>query len=71
MDKILLVIAHPDDECMFFLPTLLALRRSHLALYLLCLSTGNAYGKGDVRLHELRHVCRWLQVSLGCIRTAC
>lgn len=69
MDKILLVIAHPDDESMFFLPTLLALRRAHLALYLLCLSTGNAYGKGCVRSKELLNVCRWLQVRLGCTRS--
>lgn len=65
LGRILLVIAHPDDESMFFLPTLLALRRAHLALYLLCLSTGNAYGKGKVRSNELRSVCRWLGVRLG------
>ena len=39
--RILLIIAHPDDECMFFAPTVLSLGRSVRAeLFLLCLSEG-------------------------------
>lgn len=38
--RALLVTAHPDDECMFFAPTVLQLVESQAAVYLLCLSTG-------------------------------
>jgi N-acetylglucosaminylphosphatidylinositol deacetylase len=37
----LLITAHPDDECMFFAPTILALTRTAPEdVYLLCLSNG-------------------------------
>ena len=40
--RILLVIAHPDDECLFFGPTVLALLREYRQhFYVLCLSNGN------------------------------
>jgi len=40
--RIVLLIAHPDDEAMFFAPTLLALTRPELGnhIKILCLSTG-------------------------------
>lgn len=38
--KSLLVIAHPDDEVMFFGPTLNYYRRRNGDLHVLCLSTG-------------------------------
>lgn len=40
--RILLLIAHPDDEAMFFAPTLLALTRPQLGNHvtILCLSSG-------------------------------
>ena len=46
LGHVLLVTAHPDDECMFFAPTLLSLRRakerhrSENQVFLLCLSEG-------------------------------
>ena len=40
----LLVIAHPDDECMFFTPTLLGLQSQNVVVHVLCLSTGNFAG---------------------------
>lgn len=53
--RIVLLIAHPDDEAMFFAPTVLALtkpdRQNHLKI--LCLSSGNADGVGEVRKNEL------------------
>ncbi|KAI1359740.1 putative deacetylase LmbE-like domain-containing protein [Xylaria arbuscula] len=53
--KICLLIAHPDDEAMFFSPTVLALTRpengNHVKI--LCLSTGNADGLGETRRREL------------------
>lgn len=40
--RVLLVIAHPDDECMFFGPTVLNFTANKACtLYILCLSTGN------------------------------
>ena len=53
--RICLLIAHPDDEAMFFAPSVLALTRPSLGnhLKILCLSTGNAAGLGDVRAREL------------------
>lgn len=37
--RALIVTAHPDDECMFFAPTILALS-AKCTLFLLCLSEG-------------------------------
>ncbi|KAF1957982.1 phosphatidylinositol glycan class L [Byssothecium circinans] len=53
--RILLLIAHPDDEAMFFAPTLLALTRPELGNHvkILCLSSGDADGLGDIRKKEL------------------
>lgn len=53
--RICLLIAHPDDEAMFFAPTVLALTKPTLGnhLKILCLSSGNADGLGDVRRKEL------------------
>ena len=53
--RICLLIAHPDDEAMFFSPTLLALTASSLGnhIKILCLSTGNNDGLGAVRQQEL------------------
>lgn len=38
--RVLLVIAHPDDECMFFGPAIMKLRQEGSQIFLLCLSTG-------------------------------
>ncbi|RFU31769.1 hypothetical protein B7463_g4566, partial [Scytalidium lignicola] len=53
--KICLLIAHPDDEAMFFAPTLLALTAPELGNHvkILCLSSGNADGLGETRKKEL------------------
>ncbi|KAJ7267451.1 N-acetylglucosaminylphosphatidylinositoldeacety la se [Mycena rebaudengoi] len=62
--NILLLTAHPDDECMFFAPTILALvalgqkissdgTNPGSSLYSLCLSAGNADGLGATRKYEL------------------
>ncbi|PKS12503.1 hypothetical protein jhhlp_000710 [Lomentospora prolificans] len=53
--RITLLIAHPDDEAMFFAPTVMALTRpearNHVTI--LCLSSGNAEGLGETRKREL------------------
>lgn len=52
--NILLVTAHPDDEAMFFAPTVLFLSsKTSLGLFHLCLSSGNADGLGEIRKSEL------------------
>lgn len=40
--KTLLITAHPDDECMFFAPTILALNNTKSEVFLLCLSEGTS-----------------------------
>jgi len=40
--RVLLITAHPDDECMFFGPTVRKLTKTKdVRLYLMCLSVGN------------------------------
>lgn len=53
--RICLLIAHPDDEAMFFAPTVLALTRPDLGNHvkILCLSSGDAAGLGETRKREL------------------
>ncbi|KAL3423233.1 GlcNAc-PI de-N-acetylase [Phlyctema vagabunda] len=53
--RICLLIAHPDDEAMFFAPALLALNKPELGNHvkILCLSSGNADGLGETRKKEL------------------
>ncbi|KAF9462973.1 putative deacetylase LmbE-like domain-containing protein [Collybia nuda] len=63
--RILLLTAHPDDECMFFAPTITALagiprtldagnhRKDAAAIYSLCLSIGDADRLGYIRRREL------------------
>lgn len=53
--RICLLIAHPDDEAMFFSPTLLSLARPELQnrIFILCLSSGDADGLGHIRKKEL------------------
>jgi len=53
--RVMLVIAHPDDEAMFFGPTLCSL--DPLNTFVLCLSNGNADGLGSIRELELIQSC--------------
>ncbi|XP_072586519.1 N-acetylglucosaminyl-phosphatidylinositol de-N-acetylase isoform X2 [Vulpes vulpes] len=55
--RTLLVIAHPDDEAMFFAPTVLGLARLGHRLSLLCFSAGNFYNQGEIRKKELLQSC--------------
>ncbi|KAJ5458184.1 hypothetical protein N7475_009572 [Penicillium sp. IBT 31633x] len=60
--RICLLIAHPDDEAMFFAPTVLALTRPELGNHvkILCFSTGNADGLGETRKQELQKSAKQL-----------
>ncbi|KAI9106012.1 putative deacetylase LmbE-like domain-containing protein [Phlyctochytrium arcticum] len=60
--SVLLVTAHPDDECMFFAPTILRLLEAGADVSVLCLSQGNAEGLGSVRRKELVESCKTLGV---------
>lgn len=66
MDTSLVVTSHPDDECMFFVPIIRALKKAG-TVHLLCLSTGNADGFGNVRRQELFHSCSLLDIPRSCV----
>jgi len=54
--RIVLLIAHPDDEAMFFAPTLQSLTDPALQnqVLIICFSSGNADGLGHIRKEELK-----------------
>lgn len=56
--NILLVTAHPDDEALFFAPTIQNLvekaATGAVDFALVCLSNGNAEGLGEVRTAEFK-----------------
>lgn len=54
----LLVVAHPDDETMFFGPTIFNLLGSNRSIRILCLSNGNADNIGLQREVEFARVMR-------------
>ncbi|XP_075627339.1 N-acetylglucosaminyl-phosphatidylinositol de-N-acetylase isoform X2 [Balearica regulorum gibbericeps] len=55
--RALLVTAHPDDEAMFFAPTVLGLGRAGARAAVLCCSAGNYYNQGEIRKKELEQSC--------------
>ncbi|XP_055432410.1 N-acetylglucosaminyl-phosphatidylinositol de-N-acetylase isoform X1 [Bubalus kerabau] len=63
--RTLLVTAHPDDEAMFFAPTILGLARLRHQLFLLCFSAGNYYNQGEIRKKELLQSCDVLGIPLS------
>lgn len=64
LNNLALVISHPDDEVMFFAPTLLQLQRTVRNLYVICVTNGGYDGSPVVRQKELLASC----VSLGVLR---
>ena len=65
-ETITLIIAHPDDECMFFYPTISRAKRLHI----ICLSNGGYDGLGEEREEELQRAARRLGASATCINNA-
>ena len=64
--SILLIIAHPDDEIMFFSPLLTTLSERKVynnTISVLCLSTGNAEGLGNIRIKELKKCCSLFRIE--------
>lgn len=60
-NHILFVTAHPDDECMFFGPSIQSLGKN-CDISVLCLSIGNEMGLGSIRRKELGLSCDELGV---------
>lgn len=60
----LLVIAHPDDESMFFGPTILNIINNNQFVTILCLSSGESEGLSSVRTKELEKVSKFLGPSV-------
>ena len=59
---ILYVMAHPDDESMFFVPSIKHFKAEKgNKIYLLCMCNGNAAGLGKIREKELEKACKYLQ----------
>eukprot|EP00111_Clytia_hemisphaerica_P023558 TCONS_00069396-protein len=63
--KVLLVTSHPDDEVMFFAPSIFNLvgMLGKENIYLLCLSNGDFYGEGKTREKELVACCKRLGIA--------
>ncbi|XP_068186969.1 N-acetylglucosaminyl-phosphatidylinositol de-N-acetylase isoform X4 [Antennarius striatus] len=61
--RALIITAHPDDECMFFAPTILQLVELDAIVHLLCLSEGNYYNQGAQRKQELFNSCAVLGIQ--------
>eukprot|EP01028_Stygiella_incarcerata_P013788 TRINITY_DN844_c0_g1_i1.p1 TRINITY_DN844_c0_g1~~TRINITY_DN844_c0_g1_i1.p1 ORF type:complete len:222 (-),score=47.69 TRINITY_DN844_c0_g1_i1:82-747(-) len=55
--NVLFVTAHPDDEAMFFVPTILELANHNNKIFILCLSDGDYEGMGEVRKKEFIEAC--------------
>ncbi|KAL2156633.1 hypothetical protein VTH82DRAFT_1378 [Thermothelomyces myriococcoides] len=62
--SLLIVTAHPDDECLFFSPSILGVldRNRGVTGALLVMSTGNNYGLGGTRAQELQGSCKVLGI---------
>lgn len=67
----LLVVAHPDDESMFFTPTVCELLRQQQSVHVLCLSNGNYDGLGKTREVELVKAVEVLGISPARNRITC
>lgn len=55
--NICLLVAHPDDEAMFFGPVVRSLSSTN-RMHVLCMTQGDFYGLGDLRLAEMKDSCR-------------
>ncbi|XP_014773769.1 N-acetylglucosaminyl-phosphatidylinositol de-N-acetylase [Octopus bimaculoides] len=60
---LLVVTAHPDDECMFFSPSIFDFIRRQKHVSVLCFSDGNYMELADTRKKELYDSCRILGIQ--------
>ena len=63
MRSVLLITAHPDDECMFFTPSIRKFIEKGFRVDLLCLSDGNFDVMGGERMVELRKSAKVLGIN--------
>ncbi len=56
------MIAHPDDEAMFFAPSIIQLNNFN-NISVLCLSNGNYAGLGKTREKELEKSCEVFEIE--------
>ena len=68
--RVLFVTAHPDDEAMFFGPTIRYFKGVASEIFLLCLSNGNYDGLGDIRSIELQKSANKLGFPSGNVKLA-
>ncbi|XP_050313842.1 N-acetylglucosaminyl-phosphatidylinositol de-N-acetylase [Anthonomus grandis grandis] len=62
--RVLFVTAHPDDEVMFFGPSIMHyVQKPNCTVYLMCLSSGKNYGMDKVRTNELYESCKILGIK--------
>jgi len=62
--RVLLVVSHPDDECMFFGPTVLSMaKNASVTIFVLCMSNGDYRKQGQTRKKELYDACKILGIS--------
>ena len=61
--SILLIIAHPDDEILFWTPTIKKLKSLNLKLKILCLSNGNSQKNRERRTEEFKTVSKYLKLE--------
>lgn len=52
-----MLVAHPDDEAMFFGPCIRLLALSGNRIFVLCLTSGDFYGLGRIRADEIKASC--------------
>mmetsp|Transcript_2853 Transcript_2853/g.6065 ORF Transcript_2853/g.6065 Transcript_2853/m.6065 type:complete len:328 (+) Transcript_2853:34-1017(+) len=64
-----LVFAHPDDESMFFLPTIRSLVDAGQTVWFLCLTSGGYDGLGKIREKELEKAGKLLGASRVIVRS--
>jgi len=63
LKQYLIITAHPDDEIMFFAPTIIGLRKQGFRVKILCLSTGNYDKKGEIREVEIKNCVKLLGIT--------
>ena len=61
--SILLIIAHPDDDLLYWMPTIKKLQSLNLKLKILCLSNGNSQNNRERRTQEFKTVSKYLKLE--------
>ena len=61
--NVLILTAHPDDECMFFTPTILGLQEQGHRVYIVCLTKGNL---SYTIWHCVFRTQQWLSARRSC-----